>query len=126
MRSCSWWRSRSRSRLVPLGVVVLLASACASGASRANGRPASSGTTTGAPAAARQLSLADETRATLAELDTSHETTALAPMAARLRATGAFTVDLVESAPGRGNLVARYQGNGAKRPLLLLAHVDVV
>src|SRR6185295_13053667 len=34
--------------------------------------------------------------------------------------------ELVESAPGRGNLVARYKGNGKKRPLLLIAHVDVV
>jgi len=33
---------------------------------------------------------------------------------------------LVESAPGRGNLIARYKGTGAKRPLLLIAHVDVV
>ena len=33
---------------------------------------------------------------------------------------------LIESAPGRGNLVARVRGTGAKRPLLLLAHIDVV
>src|SRR5258708_23354404 len=31
-----------------------------------------------------------------------------------------------ESAPGRGNLVARLKGNGKKRPLLLMAHLDVV
>jgi len=34
--------------------------------------------------------------------------------------------EIVESAPGRGNLVARFRGAGAKKPLLLLAHVDVV
>ncbi|HEV3027292.1 MAG TPA: M20/M25/M40 family metallo-hydrolase, partial [Planctomycetota bacterium] len=34
--------------------------------------------------------------------------------------------DIYESAPGRGNLVARLRGSGAKRPVLLMAHVDVV
>ena len=28
--------------------------------------------------------------------------------------------------PSRGNLVARLKGNGTKRPLLLMAHTDVV
>jgi acetylornithine deacetylase/succinyl-diaminopimelate desuccinylase-like protein len=75
-------------------------------------------------------SFADETRDTLDALvavDTSHghETDLLRPLAARLRAAG-LPVELAEGGPGRGNLVARYKGNGAKRPLLLLAHVDVV
>jgi acetylornithine deacetylase/succinyl-diaminopimelate desuccinylase-like protein len=74
--------------------------------------------------------LSDETRATLEQLvaiDTSHghETDALRPIEARLRSAG-FATELVESAPGRGNLVTRYKGNGTKRPLLLIAHVDVV
>ena len=74
------------------------------------------------------LSFADETRAMLDQLvavDTSHghETDALRPIAERL---GALPMTLVESAPGRGNLIARYKGTGAKRPLLLIAHVDVV
>ena len=34
--------------------------------------------------------------------------------------------EIYESAPGRGNLVARLKGSGAKRPVLLMAHVDVV
>ena len=34
--------------------------------------------------------------------------------------------EIYESAPGRGNLVARLSGNGSKRPVLLMAHVDVV
>jgi acetylornithine deacetylase/succinyl-diaminopimelate desuccinylase-like protein len=34
--------------------------------------------------------------------------------------------EIYESAPGRGNLVARLKGSGAKRPILLMAHVDVV
>ncbi len=33
---------------------------------------------------------------------------------------------ILESAPGRGNLVARLPGDGSARPLLLLSHVDVV
>jgi acetylornithine deacetylase/succinyl-diaminopimelate desuccinylase-like protein len=71
-----------------------------------------------------------ETRRYLDELvaiDTSHghETDALRPIAERFRAAG-LPLELVESAPGRGNLVARYKGNGKKRPLLLIAHVDVV
>jgi acetylornithine deacetylase/succinyl-diaminopimelate desuccinylase-like protein len=33
---------------------------------------------------------------------------------------------IFESAPGRGNLVARLKGNGKKKPLLLMGHLDVV
>jgi acetylornithine deacetylase/succinyl-diaminopimelate desuccinylase-like protein len=33
---------------------------------------------------------------------------------------------IIESAPGRGNLIARIKGSGKKPPLLLLAHLDVV
>jgi acetylornithine deacetylase/succinyl-diaminopimelate desuccinylase-like protein len=60
-------------------------------------------------------------------VDTSHgnETALLTPIAERLRQAG-VSVELVESAPGRGSLVARVRGNGSKKPLLLLAHVDVV
>jgi len=34
--------------------------------------------------------------------------------------------EIFESAPGRGNLVARIKGNGKARPLMLMAHLDVV
>jgi acetylornithine deacetylase/succinyl-diaminopimelate desuccinylase-like protein len=37
-----------------------------------------------------------------------------------------ISAQIFESAPGRGNLVARLKGNGKKKPLLLLAHLDVV
>ncbi len=33
---------------------------------------------------------------------------------------------VLESAPGRGNLYARVRGSGAKRPIILLSHIDVV
>jgi acetylornithine deacetylase/succinyl-diaminopimelate desuccinylase-like protein len=55
-------------------------------------------------------------------------TKAAAAMAARLRAAGFPDADikLLGPAPNKFNLVARYRGTGAKRPMLLLAHLDVV
>jgi len=49
-------------------------------------------------------------------------------MAARLRAAGfpANDVRVFTPAPRKGNLVARLHGTGAKKPILLLAHIDVV
>lgn len=108
-------------RLAPVLLPLVLAlAACA---------PAAGATAKSAPPAADR-SFADETRATLDALvavDTSHghESDALRPIAARLRSAG-LAVELVEGEPGRGNLVARYRGDGSKRPLLLIAHVDVV
>src|SRR5438552_17073415 len=63
----------------------------------------------------------------LLRVDTSHgnETAALKPMLDRFQKAG-VPAQLIESAPGRGNLVARVRGTGAKKPLLLLAHIDVV
>ena len=49
-------------------------------------------------------------------------------MGSRLRAAG-FAADEVRvftPAPRKGNLVARLRGTGAKKPILLLAHIDVV
>jgi acetylornithine deacetylase/succinyl-diaminopimelate desuccinylase-like protein len=46
-------------------------------------------------------------------------------LADELRAAGLDPV-VLESAPGRANVVARLRGNGAKAPLLLTAHLDVV
>jgi acetylornithine deacetylase/succinyl-diaminopimelate desuccinylase-like protein len=63
----------------------------------------------------------------LLAVDTSHghETQALEPVLQRFKAAG-VPAQILESAPGRGNLVARVKGTGAKKPLLLLAHIDVV
>ena len=49
-------------------------------------------------------------------------------MAARLIAGGLATADVavLSSGPRKGNLVARLRGTGARRPLLLAAHIDVV
>ena len=57
-------------------------------------------------------------------------TAAAEAMAARLKAGGlpAQDVQIIvpPGAPKKGNLVARYRGTGAKRPVMLLGHLDVV
>jgi len=55
-------------------------------------------------------------------------TKAAEAMAKRLRAAGlpANDVQVLAPKPRKGNLVARLRGTGARRPLLLLAHLDVV
>jgi len=68
----------------------------------------------------------------LVEINTVTETgdTARAAdaMAARLRAGGfeGADVQVFKPAPRKGNLVARLRGTGARKPMLLLAHMDVV
>src|SRR5829696_8125697 len=49
-------------------------------------------------------------------------------MAARLRAGGlpAADVEVFATAPRKGNVVARLRGTGARKPILLLVHLDVV
>jgi acetylornithine deacetylase/succinyl-diaminopimelate desuccinylase-like protein len=49
-------------------------------------------------------------------------------MAARLRAAGFPDEDIhvFETAPKRGDLVARLHGTGKRKPILLMAHIDVV
>ena len=68
----------------------------------------------------------------LIEINSSHSgggTTKVA-QAARLHLLAAgFTpaeAEVLEPFPQKGNLLARFKGTGAKRPLLLLAHIDVV
>jgi acetylornithine deacetylase/succinyl-diaminopimelate desuccinylase-like protein len=49
-------------------------------------------------------------------------------MAQRLKAAGFADADVrvLSPAPRKGNLVARLRGTGARKPILLLAHLDVV
>ena len=50
-------------------------------------------------------------------------------MAARLKAAGFTDIQVIGPDPRKGNLVLRWRGTsstGARRPLLLLAHLDVV
>jgi len=61
--------------------------------------------------------------------DAAGDTTKAAEaMAARLKAAGfpASDVQVLGPNPRKGNLVARYRGAGTRKPLLLLAHLDVV
>ena len=55
----------------------------------------------------------------------ANETALLRHVKSVLAADG-IASEILESEPGRGNLVARVKGSGTKRPLLLMAHVDVV
>ena len=71
----------------------------------------------------------------LIETDTTHSTgsttVAAERMAARLLAAGFPKADVevvraAEEAETKGNLVARYRGKGARKPVLFIAHLDVV
>jgi len=68
----------------------------------------------------------------LVEIDTTDSigdnTKAAEAMAARLKAAGVPTDDVrvLGPNPRKGNLVARLRGTGKARPILLLAHLDVV
>ena len=117
-----------RGLLLPAFV---LATAACGGAATSPAVPSSSPTipTSGAVLPAPR-SFEEEAHGLLVELvsvDTSRgrETDALRPIAEKLKQAG-VPAEIIESAPGRGNLIARLKGNGSKRPLLLLAHVDVV
>jgi acetylornithine deacetylase/succinyl-diaminopimelate desuccinylase-like protein len=46
-------------------------------------------------------------------------------VAQELRTAG-YEPTVLESAPGRGNVIARLEGDGSERPLLLFGHLDVV
>jgi acetylornithine deacetylase/succinyl-diaminopimelate desuccinylase-like protein len=68
----------------------------------------------------------------LVEIDTTTATgdtkRAAEAMAARLKTAGFPDADVhaLSPAPRKGDLVARLHGSGAKRPILLVAHLDVV
>jgi acetylornithine deacetylase/succinyl-diaminopimelate desuccinylase-like protein len=90
-----------------------------------------------APTALAQTRTADEQAfvdiyRALVEIDTTDSagdnTRAAEAMATRLRAAGfpAGDVQVLAPAPRKGNLVARLRGTGARKPLLMLAHIDVV
>jgi acetylornithine deacetylase/succinyl-diaminopimelate desuccinylase-like protein len=79
-----------------------------------------------------QQQLARDIYQELVEINTSQSAgdtyRAAQAMAARLKAAG-FTdaeVQTFETGPKRGNLVARLRGTGKRKPILLIAHTDVV
>jgi len=67
---------------------------------------------------------------TLIRFDTSNppgnETPAAQYVAQTLARQAGIETTVLEGAPGRGNAVARLRGTGQERPLLLMAHLDVV
>jgi acetylornithine deacetylase/succinyl-diaminopimelate desuccinylase-like protein len=81
---------------------------------------------------AAQQQLALDIYKELVEINTVTETgdtaRAAEAMAARLRAAGFAGSDVQVFTPAarKGNLVARLRGTGARKPILLLAHLDVV
>src|SRR4051794_19128329 len=54
-----------------------------------------------------------------------NEERAVKIIAARLKAEK-IPFEITEFAPGRQNIVARLKGSGLEKPVLLLAHIDVV
>ena len=52
--------------------------------------------------------------------------TAAARYLADLLAPAGIETEIIEAAPGRGNLIARLRGTGEEKPLLLMGHLDVV
>jgi acetylornithine deacetylase/succinyl-diaminopimelate desuccinylase-like protein len=83
-----------------------------------------------APTAQQQLAI--EIYKELVEINTVSATgdtgQAADAMAARLRAAGfsGADVQVFKPAPRKGNLVARLRGSSTRKPILLLAHLDVV
>ena len=85
----------------------------------------------GAAAQAPNDQLAREVLKELVEIDTSKTTgghrKAAEMLAARLRAAGFSEEDVRLIGPGeKRNLVVRYRGRSADKPILLMAHIDVV
>src|SRR5277367_699625 len=91
---------------------------------------ASAGAQTMRPDAEKQL--AHDIYKEFIEIQSGYTTGATTPVAqaaaARLKAAGFPDADIFVGGaiPKKGNLVVRYHGTGARKPLLLLAHIDVV
>lgn len=87
---------------------------------------------TQASAASKQMQLARDIFKELIEINTTDSsgstTEAAEAMEARLKAAGFSSADVqvLGPDPRKGNLVARLRGTGARKPILLLAHLDVV
>src|ERR1700676_2954670 len=86
----------------------------------------------GAEALSPQQQLAFDIYKELVEINTVTATgdtaRAAEAMAARLKAAGFADADVraFQPAPRKGNLVARLRGTGVRKPILLMAHLDVV
>src|SRR5256885_2782602 len=70
-----------------------------------------------------------QTLSTLVKIDTSNPPGNEAKVAAAIKQIldkEGIPSEIFEAQPGRANLVARLKGTGAKRPVLLMGHTDVV
>jgi acetylornithine deacetylase/succinyl-diaminopimelate desuccinylase-like protein len=98
----------------------LLAAFCAASVNAQNTRPAA------------EKQLAHDIYKEFVEFPSGFTTGATTPIAeaaaARLKAAGFSDADIFVGGaiPKKGNLVVRYRGTGARKPILLLAHIDVV
>jgi acetylornithine deacetylase/succinyl-diaminopimelate desuccinylase-like protein len=87
---------------------------------------------TGSISAQADQKLTREIFKEMIEINTTHSTgsttKAAEAVAARLKAAGFSDSDIFlgGSAENKGNIVARLKGSGKRKPLLLLAHLDVV
>src|SRR5437588_7637893 len=84
------------------------------------------------PPPAEYQKLAHDIYKQLIEINTSFSTGATTPaamaVAERLKAEGfpAADISVIGAADHKKNVIARYRGTGKKKPILLLAHLDVV
>ncbi len=105
----------------------LLLTACGSDAPKKD-----SGTTSGSAAAQDNPALFRDIYKELVDTDTSHSTgsTTVAANAMKKRLLDAgfpeSDIQIFEPAQRKGNLVLRFAGSGQRKPLLLMAHLDVV
>jgi acetylornithine deacetylase/succinyl-diaminopimelate desuccinylase-like protein len=108
---------------LPAIVLAIVAAPAAAATSPAAATPAAGPDFTKARAETQQI-LAD-----LVRIDTSNppgNESKAAEYIKNLLAKEGIESQIFESVPGRGTLVARLKGNGAKRPLLIMGHLDVV
>ena len=79
-----------------------------------------------------QKQLAHDIYKEFVEIQSGYTTGSTTPVAeaaaARLKAAGFSDADIFigGASPKKANLVVRYHGTGARKPLLLIAHTDVV
>jgi acetylornithine deacetylase/succinyl-diaminopimelate desuccinylase-like protein len=117
----SWRPARLRRIARDTAITVLLSSAIVLGQGAPRAMP---------PEADRQL--AREIYKEMVEIKSGYTTGATTPVAEaaarRLKAAGFADADLFVggASPTKANLVVRYRGTGRLRPILLLAHTDVV
>ncbi|MBA3555412.1 MAG: M20/M25/M40 family metallo-hydrolase [Gemmatimonadales bacterium] len=114
------------SRFLPLFLVGLAAAQLTSGTGPVAAQQPAAGRTPDFDA------LAEETTRRLAEYlrirtvnPPGNETAGARWLQHVLRGEG-IESEIFESSPGRGNLYARLRGNGKRRPIVLLSHIDVV